>query len=765
MKNLGAEKFLSLNFLNRFSSYIFPIIVFSLAFYLQYSVALLGLDLHHDLLMFDAARNFYSGQIPYKDFFYQYNLGTVFLHGAALGVLGLKIASLKKITVLFYALIALLIYLSCAIEGSRRSGFLLSVLWALLSPFYMPAMNGYHAWSTIYMMFACMSGLLCLQIAVRKDLLVFSLLAGAFFCLAFWFKQVAVFQIIAIVIWLVFNIWLSLSDKADRIKYIKIFSGFTIGCLFLSIPFFSYLYAESAILNWWIDAFQFNKYFSADSQNATGINQFLALLFPIQRDMGYRSFIWAILPFTLIVTAFQIFICKQNCFSLTKLQKVSISLFIFSGLAGWVEYFPLPHPFHTQMFMAPTFVAIGLMLGKHTLSFSDTKKHFLSFLVIYIFIGIGCYESFRHIAGVKHKVLNYKNDSIEVNLGSSADGLKLRGFDGEKLAIFYQNMMDLKTSSKSDEFIPLSVDPLRGLVPDEIERPRDFKMGLDWTWPNEIVEPGFSGKINSRIMLRQQPIYADSLIFIPGYKPIALLEMRAPISSLHTLYIPQAIVSRLIMRTKKIDEILHVTNSDFDLQTKSILFNGDSEPKKLDLIPLDGLSAIEIKSIKNIHISAIQEDEFPRYLSTLQMRYLEMKGKNYNGDLPGLYILDDKGGGALRDNINREDKKNLAILMLSSGKFFVNQNRPGSRSTLASLEQDRPIVVGLSGDGQYVRLLWSIKKNGVARVNGAIYKTEPNQLYLAVLPIVHQDESQFFVVQIEMMGGKTLNYFYAFENG
>ena len=71
MINFSKVGIVSSNFFEGYSQYLFPVVVFSLAFYLQYSIAFLGLDLHHDLLMFDAARNFYSGQIPYKDFFYK----------------------------------------------------------------------------------------------------------------------------------------------------------------------------------------------------------------------------------------------------------------------------------------------------------------------------------------------------------------------------------------------------------------------------------------------------------------------------------------------------------------------------------------------------------------------------------------------------------------------------------------------------------------------------------------------------------------------
>ena len=723
----------------------------------------MGLDLHHDLLMFDAARNFYSGQIPYKDFFYQYNLGTIFLHGSTLDVLGLKISSLKKITVLFYALIALLIYLSCAVEGFRRSGFLLSILWAFLSPFYMPILNGYHPWPTIYMMFACMAGLLCMQLAIRNNPFIFSFLAGAFLCLGFWFKQVALFQIIAVTIWLALNLCSSLKNKVDQPKYIKTFAGYTLGGLLVCIPFLAYLYIESAILDWWIDTFEFNKYFAADSQNATDISTSLKIFFPISGAMESKTIFWALCPLVLCIVTFQVFIWKRASFGLSKYQKESIALFSLAGFAGWVEYFPLPHPFHTQIFMASTFVVIGMLLGKHPLNFRDIKSYFIIFLAVYIFIVDLCYEGAVHAKGWNHKRLTYK-DSVSINLNSTFDDLIFDEKVEKSLVNFYQKMIDLQMSNRGDEFIPMSVDPLRGLLPGKVERPSKFLMGLDWTWPNELVEPGFSQKLNSQILLHQQPIYADSLIYIPGYMPDALLEMKAPISGVHTLYKPLALTSKLLTRAINKNEILYATNNDLNIKARSILFDWNSDSVELNLIPFDDLNLEAIEDIKNIHVTIIEAEEFPRHLSPLQMGYLNKAGSYYGGDLPILFKLDDDGGGFLRDDISFEDEKNLALFMLSSGKLFINQSRPVYSSTLSVKFVNQPMIVSLSAGNPHINVLWSKKIDNTFRANLGADNEKNILIYLAIKPLINKGGSKFIVVQVELKGDQMKNYFYTFRD-
>jgi hypothetical protein len=760
VKFLAALNNAKVSFLERYLNYIFPVVAFTFAFYLQISIAFFGLDLHHDLLMFDAARNLYSGQIPYKDFFYQYNLGTLFLHGAALSVLGLKIISLKEITVVFYALIALLIYLSCALEGYRRSGLLLSILWALLSPFYMPAMNGYHPWSTVYMMASCMIGILFLQLAIRKPPLIFSLLAGVFFSLSFWFKQVAAYQIIVVGIWLIISILLYRGDRVEQRKYIKIFLGFAAGGVVMSIPFFSYLYVEAGLKNWWTDAIEFNRHFSSDSQNASGIKLWLKTLFPISREMGYKSFFWALSPIVLCILALQVFLKRGIFFGLLKSQKEVLSLIILMGFTGWLQYFPLPHPFHTQLFIAPVFVVVGFLLAAYSASLSELKKYPLitcAFLVFFISAG---YEGIRHVDGWIKKRSFYGQDAIQMDLNSTFDELKLKNSEADKLVKFYSSLLELKVSSIKKEFIPFSVDSIRGLLPGIVDHPIEFKMGVNWTWPNELAEPGFIDRYEKELRLRQRPLYADSLIYVEGYKPISVLEMKSPISWIHTLYKPLEQASKIIVKTNKSKEILYATNNDFEIVSRNTFLPWSSNQISFNLIPFNELSESELKKIRNITISTVEETDFPRHLSSLQMNYLKKISNYYGGNLHSLFKLDNQGGGILSEGITKEEEKNLAFFMLSTGKLFKSQNHPLYSSTLSHLDTEKPFIVRGSLGGPHQKKFYIIGSDSTNFSNPI--PGQDGQIYFAIKPIFKKQESLFMIIQIELQNGHMKNYFYSF---
>jgi hypothetical protein len=291
-------------------------------------------------------------------------------------------------------------------------------------------------------------------------------------------------------------------------------------------------------------------------------------------------------------------------------------------------------------------------------------------------------------------------------------------------------------------------------------------MGVDWTWPNELVEPGFFDLKNSLINLRQQSVYTDSLIYIAGYMPTALLEMKSPITRTHVLYKPELISSKLEVEYRKKSEILFSTDKDFDIKTRSIFFDWDEEIKSFNLIPFNELTESEINEIKNIHVSIMDEEDFPKYLSELQMGYLMKAGRFYGKTLSELYKLVNHGGGVLRENINIEDQQKLAFFMLSTGKLSPNQHFITYSTTLSSNSSNRPMLVDLSSHERTgIQILWTYERGRTRIVNHEGMNRARNPLvYLATTPIIKKDRCKFIIVQIEMSSGHNKKYYYIFDN-
>lgn len=745
--------------INSILRWLLPLFILVISYCMQRSVALLGLDLHHDTLMFDAARRTLHGEIPFRDFFYQYNLGTVFLHVLALKIFGEYIASLKIATAIAYAFIALLIYACAAFQGRLWQGLALALTWATLSPFYMPVMNGFHAWSTVYMMTSIMCGALCLLLSLRFSALLLSVLAGICFNLAFWFKQVAGIQILFVLVWIAINAWKSKTENKMTHRFRIILVGYSLGGLISALPFLLYLNYQLIFPDWWRSAFVFNGLFATSGQSSSGLAAFIRTLFPITRDIGYLSRIWAILPiYLLMILAKQCLERNQTQHEQPDSAKHGVSLFISIGLAGWIQYFPLSHAFHTQLFMAPVFVLIALNRIHWTKDWSqllNNKRQLFITTTFILTVAIITYESFRHLRGFCTKI---KKPMVTLLGNSPIKGLKLSPDNAKSFDTFYSAFVKAKHNYASSVFVPMSVDPLRALLPNCNSEPALFKMGLNWTWPNEIVEPGFNKLLTRMIAERKSPVYADSLIAIPGYIPIALLEMQSPVTKTHTLYIPSANITAKEAPSYKLNALWLLNESDFY----------PTERRDIRLIPADSLFALNLGKLLNyplcainqLHITFIKKSDVTFRLTELQYeKYLSSIPTALANQVKKLYKKTEFGDKPIYKYIDPIKHDQLVFLMkfqLDSGKLFKDQDRPRYSSTLMLDKSAAPFLVKLQANNK-VNVVWknSInliapdrqpKRNDILLVipNGEI---DPNEDMLFFIQVVAKDntEQSFFM--------------------
>ncbi len=738
---------------------VLPALVAATAFLMQRSVALLGLDLHHDTLMFDAARRLLNGELPFRDFFYQYNLGTVFFHALALKALGAQIASLKIATAVVYSVIAVLIYANGAVARHGRWALAAALVWSTLSPFHMPALNGFHAWSTVYMMAAVMGGALCLTIAISDRPLFWALLAGVCFNLAFWFKQVAGLQILAALAWVAYNALRPSSNPDTTHRFRTMFFGIALGGLMSSMPFFIYLYQHSLIEDWWRSAFVFNGFFAASGHSSTGMIALVRNFLPVTRELGYISVVWALLPLCLIA----IIIDRQpagdnHLFTRSDDSSLVASYFAALSIAGWIEYFPLAHSFHTQLFMAPMFVLLALHVDQvaRKSNFADKGRWPMIALLILTMAAL-VYQAVWHLRGLRGKI---NAPRIVLSGEMPASGLLLNPDDAYKFFRFYDDLLSAKKSAGDLQFVPMSVDPLRALLPEVGGVSADFKMGLNWTFPNEIVEPGFNKRLAMRIAERKAPIYADSLIAIPGYVPVALLSMLSPMTASHTLYVPSA--DREVIEPPTyviVDEVIHLPSNAFSNAEQAAISPFDPLHYS-SLLRLNNLDGIRIDDIVHLHVSVVRLQDIPFNLSKFQYEhYLKAVPGGLACKVAELYERKRRDHYELKWPLEHEQTLDLAKFMLSQGKLFEAQDRPMFVTTLESMPKHRPFLAKKAVDKAEVQILWArslLKGNAVLKE-----KPEKDSAYFLAFRagIVNANEEAILYVQVVMKDNSSLNFY------
>jgi hypothetical protein len=729
------------------------------AFMMQRSVALIGLDLHHDTLMFDAARQLLNGELPFRDFFYQYNLGTVFFHALALKVLGTQIASLKIATAMVYACIAVLIYICAASALHRRWALAAALVWSILSPFHMPAINGYHAWSTVYMMAAVMGGGLCLATAISGRPMLWAVLAGVCFNLAFWFKQVAGMQILAVLAWVAYNaLRPSLPTDIAR-RFRRMFFGIALGGLASSIPFFFYIFQNAIFEDWWRSAFVFNGYFAASGHSSTGVIALARTFFPVNRELGYISVVWALLPLCLIAIVTQRQSAgSERLFSRSDDRSLVSSLFAALSIAGWIGYFPLAHSFHTQLFMAPMFVLLALQLDQiRWKSQLADKGHWPVIALLSLTMATLVYQAHWHIRGLRGKVTA---PSVVLRGEMPASGLRLAPDHALSYNRFYNALLAAQGSAADPQLIPMSVDPLRALLPIVDSVSSDFKMGLNWTFPNEIVEPGFNKRLAMRIADRKSPVYADSLIGIPGYVPVALLEMPSPMTASHTLYVPSADHQVVEPPVYVVHNEVFVLSGDAFPRTERAFLSSYGVQTNFTFIKLDNLVGIPSDDIGQLHVSTVRSEDIPSYLSKFQYeQYMKAVPGELAARVAELYERKQNTRYELRWPLEHGQTLDIAKFLLSQGKLFEAQDRPMYFTTLGSTVNNRPFLVWKSADEDEMRILWakpSLKGNVSAKA-----KSEKAAAYFMAIPsgVVRPNEESILYVQVVMKDYTTRNFY------
>lgn len=730
------------------------------AFMMQRSVALIGLDLHHDTLMFDAARQLLNGALPFRDFFYQYNLGNVFFHAFALKELGTQIASLKIATAMAYTCIAVLIYLCAASARHRGWAVAVALVWSVLSPFHMPAINGYHAWSTVYMMAAVMGGGLCLAIAISGRPMLWAVLAGVCFNLAFWFKQVAGMQILAVLAWVAYNALRPSLPRDIARRFRHMFFGITLGGLASSVPFFFYIFQNAIFEDWWRSAFVFNGYFAASGNSSTGVIALARTFFPINRELGYISVVWALLPLCLIaIIAQRQSAGSDRLFSRSDDRSLVSSLFAALSIAGWLGYFPLAHSFHTQLFMAPMFVLLALQLDQiQWKSQFANKKQWPVIALLSLTMATLVYQAHWHIRGLRGKVTA---PSVVLRGEMPASRLRLAPDHALSYNRFYDALLAALGSAADPQLIPMSVDPLRALLPIVDSVSSDFKMGLNWTFPNEIVEPGFNKRLAMRIADRKSPVYADSLIGIPGYVPVALLEMPSPMTASHTLYVPSADHQVVEPPTYVVhdDEVFVLSGEAFPRAERSFLSSYGVQTN-FTFIKFNNLVGIPSDDIGQLHVSIVRSEDIPYYLSKFQYeQYMKAVPGELAARVAELYERKQDTRYKLRWPLEHGQTLDIAKFLLSQGKLFEAQDRPMYFTTLGSTVNNRPFLVMKSADEDEMRILWA--KPSLKMHVSAKAKSEKVAAYFMAIPsgVVRPNEESILYVQVVMKDYTTRNFY------
>lgn len=351
--------------------FVFTLLWFG--FWAQY-----GVDPHHDGIVFKAAADVARGQTLYAQTYSHYGILTVFFQAAALYVFGVNLLVLKNLSVIFYALSAVLLYMISRRFLSTKYLWIPIVLFYLFAPLYFWE---FQPWSSVFSLFFSLAALYSALWCVEKPqggIAFFA--AGILSILPFWFRQTCVVFELAVPALLIF--WL-LGRRYPIKTLAKQFLLFLLGTIVVSLPFVLWItrnhVTQQYINQTFIGALHFAN--TATERNLSGghsSNRFVTIInFFLFGGVGgfYFVMIWN----TIIG-----FFCSAYAFFAKKDDDCRISaiiiLFVFAGLSIH-QFFPCPCPWH--FFWGGI---IGYIALTYTIQTLIKTQYSLQFLKIAAFI-------------------------------------------------------------------------------------------------------------------------------------------------------------------------------------------------------------------------------------------------------------------------------------------------------------------------------------------------------------------------------------------
>lgn len=409
-------------------------VIFFITFFITSAFSRFGIDLHHQGIMYNAAKCILQGKKLYVDTYFHYGPIVAYLHSLSLLILGDKLVSIQTITVLFYSIFYFQLFLFFAKKFNLLISFFFALLWLFFSPYLV---NDFLPWSSVIVLvpFTFLLYSFTYYIPTKKVVFLWGVIAAIIF-----FTR----QSVGIPLFIIMPICLFLRVDIKQINKFYFFFGFF--CIIVLVSLFM---IEQGFLEAYIQSALFGQFeFVGKSVGIEATNIFSSIISIIKslvKCYFYEhiyfekySLFWRLLLFFFIVTASLnlkfLFLAKSfNEF------KIKLSIFILSAIS-LVQIFPVPDIRHYFWSFSPVIpflitqssVYLNRALVKQMRVELIVIKSFTIVILIYTILTL----QYRIISGIKNY---YDYDQKSTNHPILA-GMKLN--NAEKY--FFDNLINFK---------------------------------------------------------------------------------------------------------------------------------------------------------------------------------------------------------------------------------------------------------------------------------------------------------------------------------
>ncbi len=475
----------------------------------------LGLDFHHDGIMFIPALRVASGGMVFRDVFCQYGLLSPVLQGLSLYLGGHELLVMKYFSVLFYAGSAVLLDIIWErFLTARWRNFLLLIYFSLMPD----QMVTFHAWSSIFALFFSLAALWLLLKHLSGRNRLYLALSGIFTGLAFLSRHpVGVVCYLAISGSLFFDTMLEPVQKRSWKK-------FTFDLSSATITFSAVLGATALLLyccNAWDDfilqcftyvsGFVSSRGRGGGSESGGAWGYLAESLMPFITDNGFSDSIFATLPLFALYWWY-----KATCTAVHQPEKkkyyvMMCALAIFA-FGSWHQYYPVPCVRHLFWGGVPFFGFFVLSI-RALWQYNGSRKKLAKILtVLCLFQYVICalpriYGGVTRLKGVSHR---------HVSDIPGLRGIKLTRGEFRVINYMRSSFDRLPESMKKRGVVNYTKDGLWSIIlPDAgFRHPQFINMG-------KALYPDYDEKV-MQFVKEYKPVILSSIPVYPdNYWPIA----------------------------------------------------------------------------------------------------------------------------------------------------------------------------------------------------------------------------------------------------
>jgi len=346
MESPGTRKWLAM------LAYAQPLFLAIITYVVASQFAAIGVDAHHDGIMFKPALDVAEGKMLFRDTFTQYGALVTLLQALSLKIFGHYLLVIKLQTAFFYALSIYFLWLIWKRIIPQWLATICGLLYVGIAPYWHNSPWWFLPWSSVYSLFFLVISLYLIILFIEKNAGYYLLAAGASVALTLWCRQpVGIFLFCSTLFFLI--CW-QLFGRFAKKEFYRQATLFLTAFIVVNALFIAWLGLNHAFNDMYYQSFARAFVWAEQTSTSRPLLKLITDFFPtfIPPLRPYASYVWSALPIVCLIIFLRMIINNLRNNDFDKKQTI-IFASVMVCLASWMQYYPVLCIRHTYWASAP----------------------------------------------------------------------------------------------------------------------------------------------------------------------------------------------------------------------------------------------------------------------------------------------------------------------------------------------------------------------------------------------------------------------------